>query len=274
MSAVRVLEYSGWNEFKRDLLTELFGDGVFQSGYYLFRGMGNADWSLSSAFDLRFGSLPHDQRLRLWEELIGHWRRTCEENGVPDSVVRDDQQLWALGQHHGLPTRLLDWSTSPYVAAFFAFYYWVLRLPQEFGHVVIWVLHLDNPVWSREMGVEIVTPPALENVRLRAQGGKFTLSRTPFASLQEYVEQSATGLALTKIVLPSREAVRALPDLDAMGINNYRLFPDLTGLAEMTTMRLLLRMAAGASEWEQPQVPASGSLRLMGPVHDRHQPRI
>lgn len=274
MSAVRVIEYSGWNEFKRDLLTELFGDGTFQSGSYLFRGMGNADWSLSSSFDRRFGSLPRDQRLRLWEELIGHWRRSCEENGVPESVVRDDQKLWALGQHHGLPTRLLDWSTSPYVAAFFAFYYWVLRLPQEFGHVVICVLHLDNPVWSRELGVEIVTTPALDNVRLRNQGGKFTLSRTPFATLEEYVERSAAGPALTKIVLPAREAVRALPDLDAMGINNYRLFPDLTGLAEMTTMRLFLGMAAGASEWEQPQVPASGSLRLMGPVHDRHQPSI
>ena len=59
-------------------------------------------------------------------------------------------------------------------------------------------------------------------------------------------------------MLPAREAVRALPDLDAMGINNYRLFPDLTGLAEMTTMRLFLGMAAGASEREQPQVPASG----------------
>jgi hypothetical protein len=273
VSAVRVLEYSSWNEFKRDLLTELFGDGVYQPGCYLFRGMGNADWSLASTFDRRFGTLPHDQRLRLWEELIGHWRRSCQENGVPDSVVRDDHQLWALGQHHGLPTRLLDWSTSPYVAAFFAFYYWVLRLPQEYGHVVIWVLHLDNPVWSGERGVEIVTPPALENIRLRAQGGKFTLSRTPFASLQEYVEQSATGLALTKVVLPAREAVRALPDLDAMGINNYRLFPDLTGLAEMTTMRLLLGLAAGAGEGEWPQVPTSGSLRLTGPVHDRYQSR-
>jgi len=268
VSAVRVIEYSGWSEFKRDLLPELFGHGVFQSGYYLFRGMGNADWRLASSFDRRFASLPHDQRLRLWEELIGHWRRSCEENGVPSSVVHDDHKLWALGQHHGLPTRLLDWSTSPYVAAFFAFYGWVLRLPQEFGQVVIWALHLDNPVWSPERGVEIVTPPALENIRLRNQSGKFTLSRTPFATLEEYVERSAAGLALTKIVMPAREALTALPDLGAMGINNYHLFPDLTGLAELTVTRLLLRLAAEVSEWE----PASGSLRLMGSGHDRYQP--
>ncbi len=244
MSAIRILEYGSWPELKRDLFAELFGAGGFRPGRYLFRGMGNADWSLSSSFDRRFSSLGRHQRLQRWEELIDEWRRSCEETGVPDPVVSDDLKLWALGQHNGLPTRLLDWTTSPYVAAFFAFHDWVLRLPEEFSHVAIWALHLENPVWSKEMGVEIVTPPALENIRLRNQSGKFTLARTPFATLEEYVEHSATDLALTKIVLRAGEAVQALPDLDSMGINNYHLFPDFTGLAGMATMRLLLAMAA------------------------------
>ena len=106
--------------------------------------------------------------------------------------MRDDQKLWALGQHNGLPTRLLDWTTSPYVAAFFAFQLGP-GAAQEFSHVAIWALHLDNRVWSKEMGVEVVTPPALENIRLRNQSGKFTLSRTPFASPEEYVERSSTA---------------------------------------------------------------------------------
>jgi len=244
VSAIQVLEYSSWHELKRDLFIELFGKSGFRPGRYLFRGMGNADWSLSSSFDRRFSSLGRDQRLRLWEDLILEWRRSCEETGVLDAVVRDDQKLWALGQHHGLPTRLLDWTSSPYVAAFFAFHDWVDQLPAQFSHVVIWALHLENPVWSKEMGVEIVTPPALENIRLRNQSGKFTLSRTPFATLEEYVNQSATEPALTKAVLPASEAVPALPDLDSMGINNYHLFPDFTGLAKMATMRLLVEQAA------------------------------
>jgi hypothetical protein len=45
-------------------------------------------------------------------------------------------------------------------------------------------------------------------------------------------------------VLPAGEAVQALPDLDSMGINDYHLFPDLTGLAGMATMRLVLALAA------------------------------
>jgi hypothetical protein len=161
LSAIQILEYGNWPELKRDLLIDLFGESGFRPGRYLFRGMGNADWSLSSSFDRRFSSLGRDRRLKLWEQLIHEWRRSCEETGVPDSVVHDDQKLWALGQHNGLPTRLLDWTTSPYVAAFFAFHDWVVLLPKEFSHVAIWALHMANPVWSKEMGVEIVTPPAL-----------------------------------------------------------------------------------------------------------------
>ena len=51
---------------------------------------------------------------------------------------------------------------------------------------------------------------------------------------------TGSGVALTKVVLPATEAVPALPDLDSMGINSYRVYPDLDGLAEMATMRLLL----------------------------------
>lgn len=244
MRTIKVLQYGSWRELKRDLLVELFDHGTFRPGRYLFRGMASADWRLASSFDRHFSSIGHDQRLQLWEELADEWRRSCEETGVPDSVVRSEEKLWALGQHYGLPTRLLDWSTSPYVAAWFAFHDWILRLPEYFSHVAIWALHLDNPVWSKETGVEVLTPPALENVRLRNQSGKFTLSRTPFATLEEYVEKYATGLALTKVVLPATEAMQALPDLDLMGINSYHLFPDFSGLAEMATMRLLLEQAA------------------------------
>jgi FRG domain len=251
-SAVRSLSYGSWREFKRDLLSELFEGGVFRPGRYLFRGMGSADWKLAPLFDRRFGYLDAGQRLRVWDELIEQWRRSCEEHGYAQEAARSEVAhhevaLWALGQHHGLPTRLLDWSTSPYIAAFFAFQKCLEQLPHRFSHVALWVLHLDNPVWSKDQGVEIVSAPALENVRLKNQSGKFTLSHTQYASLEEYVTECGSGVALTKVVLPAIEAVPALPDLDSMGINAYRVYPDLDGLAELATMRLLLsELAAGS----------------------------
>lgn len=240
MKWIRLLEYGSWAEFKRDVFAELFETERFRPGRYLFRGAGDANWALCSSFDRRFATMPLERRLALWDQLIQEWQAGCEEMGVPAAVVADDRKLWALGQHHGLPTRLLDWTTSPYVAAFFAFHDHLVSRHERFDHVAVWALHVDNPVWAREHGVEIVSAPAFDNIRLRNQGGKFTLSRAPFATLEEYVGRFATSLALTKCVLPAADADHALSDLDAMGINSYDLFPDLTGLAALATMRAAL----------------------------------
>jgi len=240
VSHVRLIRYRDWSEFKRDLFTELFDDGRFRPARYLFRGSGDADWPLCSLFDRRFGRLPPARRMELWDRLISEWRDGCVEAGVPAAVVEEDRKLWALGQHHGLPTRLLDWSTSPYVAAYFAFTQHLARRAESYHQVGVWVLHAENPVWSRSHGVEIVRAPALDNVRLRNQNGLFTLSRAPFATLEEYVDRVATEVALTKCVLPAADAGLALSDLDAMGINSFTLFPDLTGLARLATMRAYL----------------------------------
>ena len=63
MRNVRIIRYGGWVEFTRDLFTELFGDGIFRQGRYLFRGASNADWGLSSYFDRRFATVPLERRL-------------------------------------------------------------------------------------------------------------------------------------------------------------------------------------------------------------------
>jgi len=241
---IRAIQYGRWTEFKRDLFAELFEAERFRPDRYLFRGSGDVNWGLASSFDRRFAGVPLDRRMALWDQLIEEFRRGCAEQGVPGGLLDEDRKLWALGQHHGLPTRLLDWTTSPYVAAFFAFRDHLLRQSPGFDQVAVWVLHLQNPVWSRDRGVEIVTAPAFDNVRLRNQGGKFTLCRGPFATLEDYVDRFATDLALTKCVLPAADAEHALSDLDAMGINSYNLFPDLSGLAALATMRASLRATA------------------------------
>jgi hypothetical protein len=242
---VRTIRYGGWVEFTRDLFTELFGDGIFRPGRYLFRGTSDADWGLSSYFDRRFATVPLERRLPLWDRLVAEWRSGCADRGVPPSILDEDRKLWALGQHHGLPTRLLDWSVSPYVAAFFAFAEHLTAPPARPHQVAVWVLHLDNPVWSRQGGVEVVAAPALDNVRLRNQGGRFTLCRASIGTLEEYVDRFADDVALTKCVLPAAAAGRALSDLDAMGITSAELFPDLSGIATLATMRAVLAADLG-----------------------------
>ncbi|MFI7589211.1 FRG domain-containing protein [Spongisporangium articulatum] len=244
---MRTISCTGWPEFKRDFFLELFGDGHFRRERYLFRGAGDADWRLATAFDRRFAAVPLPERLKLWDSLLAQWRAGCLEAGVAREVVDDDRALAALGQHHGLPTRLLDWSLSPYVAAFFAFRSHLLRGPDTIGsQVAVWALHLDNPVWrGGDGGVEVVTAPGGGNTRLQNQGGRFTLCRAATSSLEEYVERVAEGVALTRCLLPAACAAEALADLDAMGVTDHQLFPDLDGLADMATMRAALAARPG-----------------------------
>jgi hypothetical protein len=131
------------------------------------------------------------------------------------------------------------------VAAFFAFAQHLTAPPGRHHQVAVWVLHLDNPVWARQGGVEVVAAPSLDNVRLRNQGGRFTLCRASIATLEEYVERFADDVALTRCVLPAGEAGRALSDLDAMGITSAELFADLTGTATLATMRAVLAADLG-----------------------------
>jgi hypothetical protein len=237
-TAVRVITYRDWAEFKRDLLVELFGGRPFRQGVYLFRGEGDADHVLSTYFDRRFAGLPMPERMALWDRLVAQWRAVCREEGRPEADG-DEARLLALGQHYDLPTRLLDWSTSPYVAAFFAFRAHLLETSAT-DRVAVWVLHLDNPVWTTASGVEVLHLPAEGNLRLRRQNGRFTLCRAAVSGLEEYVERFATSTALTKCVLPAVEARVALSDLDAMGLHHHTLFPELGGLANLAVLRAVL----------------------------------
>ena len=240
MSRIATIEYQSWRELKHALVPELFSDEVFRSGVYLFRGMGDADWDLSPAFDRRFRDIPSRDRLALWYRLLAAFREACEAAGLSVEILQDERKLIAFGQHYGLPTRLLDWTLSPYVAAFFAFRHVLAARAEPFGYVSIWVLHTGSSVWSPDTGVEIVSAPSVENMRLRNQSGKFTLAKTPFANLERYVENcEGDEVALTRMILPASEAGHAVPDLDAMGINSAHVFPDMAGLTEGVTMRVM-----------------------------------
>jgi hypothetical protein len=239
VAVVSRVDYYNWQDFKRDLLHEFYEDSIFRNGVYLFRGLASADWDLSPAFDRKFQDLQPRARLNLWAQLIETFREACQDAGISSEILQDERKLLAFGQHYGLPTRLLDWTLSPYVGAYFAFRHALIGVDRPSSNVALWVLNAASSVWSPETGVEIVAAPALANVRLRNQSGRFTLARTPFSNLERYVESmEGEEVALTQIILPTEEAIRALPDLDAMGINSGQLFPDMTGLTEQVMMRL------------------------------------
>lgn len=84
----------------------------------LWRGQRSAKWEIVSSLarDVK-SDLGHEHILRYCSAVA---RCTNEEYDVKNSE-EEQERLWAIGQHHGLKTPLIDWTIYPYVALFFAF---------------------------------------------------------------------------------------------------------------------------------------------------------
>jgi len=209
---------------------------------YLFRGLGDESWRLSTTFDRTFEGTPDDRRAEIQSLLLANFRKECEHYPEYEELIQDDVLCLALAQHHGLPTRLLDWTESPYVAAYFAFQAHLVKDGDPKKSVAIWIL--DKTVrryWSGEYGVRLIAPVTWHNERLRRQFGWFTLAQVPYRSLEEYVvAMNNRENALRKLTLPASEAERALSDLDLMGISARELFADLAGAARNAYVRTVL----------------------------------
>jgi len=117
---------SSWSHFFDFLETEVFQlhPGFKQS--YIWRGQRRKDWSLSSSLDRLFSQLgilgagPLELERRLAEHLDA-FKHAARGRRGPNPAILSDEYWWALGQHFGLATPLLDWSRSPFAAAYFAF---------------------------------------------------------------------------------------------------------------------------------------------------------
>lgn len=80
--------------------------------YFVFRGLSQDIYTLKPSLNRIC-----DDKLYLEKALLSNFKK------YSSLEIKDSDNFWeivSLAQHHGLPTRLLDWSFSPYVAAHFA----------------------------------------------------------------------------------------------------------------------------------------------------------
>lgn len=157
---------------------------------------------------------------------------------------KDDWDWLVIAQHYGLPTRLLDWSTSPMVAAYFS----VEDVEDERNsdECAIFVLsklktisihqlphYSEGPLKLSDKVNNMVmrfAPYYQNNPRIVAQRGVFTIHPQPSLPLDDVLESHN---CLQKLVIKGKDLqVHFKNTLDIIGINRETLFPDLDGLAK------------------------------------------
>lgn len=187
--------------------------------------------------------------------------------GSPGLHGRDfsEADWWAIGRHYGLMTPLLDWTRSPYVAAFFAFTSFAEIIspglasgtfdPKPFliessRQVAVWALKV-GPYLQAAPNLEILNPQIDLGHRQRAQRGLFSrLNDDSHLTIEEYLNSMAVSeTPLRKYLIPSEDTAMALSELRLMNITFATMFPDLNGAALQANFEiasLLLLMIANA----------------------------
>jgi hypothetical protein len=223
----------------------------------VYRGAADASWPLLTSLDQLGGAAPHG-KADLEEHILRNFIRYSRPYFTTPPV--NEWEVLVAAQHHGLPTRLLDWTYSPLVAAHFATVGGqpnadraVWRLDWKGVHRFFQLPELalliqdlegifgqERPFtpWALFSGGQrgrqfacMLEPPSLD-ARIVAQAATFTLCSDKRVTFDKFLERHGLGSTLTKFVIPAREAGRLRDQLDLVSVDERRLFPDLDGVAD------------------------------------------
>jgi FRG domain len=160
-------EYIGDNPFPNFVLTDVVSswDGFLEwvhqlQGSWCFRGQREAGWTLSTSLDRKarrdypstptFSGYYHVDRDSEESKNLRQFTEQDDPHTLRRPAVDDIGSWYAAMQHYGTPTRFLDWSVSPYVAAYFAFEH---EAVEDQKYSAIWALDMD---WLEKRGLELL----------------------------------------------------------------------------------------------------------------------
>lgn len=202
----------------------------YDSRQFLFRGVARTTYDLIPRIGRTTDRL-HEDLYQYETELMTLFKR----NAIPylTTSPSNEWEWLAIAQHHGLPTRLLDWSRNPIVAAFFAVQesldedavIYALNTGQETLQVAT-EFEFEPYVYDENRATEVkIYEPDHIIPRIVVQKGCFTVHSDPTLPLNLHPE-----IFIDRIVIRSHFRKTLKRTLDSYGINTATLFPGLDGL--------------------------------------------
>jgi hypothetical protein len=180
---------------------------------------------------------PRGDILEIEQKLLLEFKRT---NPLLIEQLRamDDWDYLTLGQHFGLPTRLLDWTNNALTALWFA-------TANSDGHLsaddyaLVWLLMAETSDFlvdideSHPFKVEetkLIRPRIIKQ-RINNQSGVFSVMSTADLEEKRYMNESDSyHRKLVKIKIPQDSFIDIRNDLNTVGVNAFTIFPELEGL--------------------------------------------
>ncbi len=256
--------------------------GRFRSPF-AFRGHACADEPLTSSL-LRFAA--GRNAVALEQHLLRNFRKYAHgEAGTGGSVW----QWLALGQHRGLPTRLLDWTYSPFVALHFATSnlihmgedgaVWAMNFVEANRALPTRLRRILDAEGSDTMTIEMLTrfdslahfdrlsrrpfvvflePPSIDP-RIVNQFALFSLMSSASAALGDWL--GATPHLARQVIVPASLKWEVRDKLDQLNINERVLFPGLDGLSRWLMRYYWMRPSASETAGSRRPDPRAGRAR-------------
>lgn len=211
---------------------------------YIFRGQSNP-FKLTTTFHRTWRS---DLSAWLLDDVRRLYGAIIEQVSFPLQLgnLEHNAVIWSILQHHGYPTPLLDWSFSPFVAAFFAFHTVKSRSDCE-PRIFIF----DKAAWEEHYGRQAffvdAAPPQLVTIENMAVGNPRYAPQQALAAVSNVTDieafirtrEQADGKSYLQVCdLSPFEGVRIMRELELMGITFGSLFPGLDGICKDLKDRL------------------------------------
>jgi len=260
-----------WEKFVASAAAYDIGSPVHPT--FIFRGQSDANWPLHPSLvrlALKSG-LNSEKAIELESAALDKFREVAHLYLPPSTIPHQDDLVswWILMQHYGAPTRVLDWTESPFVALYFA------ALGEWNRSGAVWLIHVGNAlnhfektheeydfskaVKNPKQFLEPGTTPVLyflkrktQTDRMGVQQMQTTVSTQVLAdhgkTLEAILPDRKEIVQFSKLIIPGKLKPEFMRRLRTMNVTARALFPGIDGLGRSVSELITLGCLYGSAE--------------------------